>query len=111
MQGNYSACLEASNKIIESAKHNLSPSFDELFVDASVGQSNESIFKILVTAQDGISGLNTYFASADFQGRGDIRIQNKHFGLYESDDPRGKFFSEASMRFLPISLMIQEVML
>ncbi|MBK7357834.1 MAG: RagB/SusD family nutrient uptake outer membrane protein [Saprospiraceae bacterium] len=99
MQGNYSACLEASNKIIESAKHNLSPSFDELFVDASVGQSNESIFKILVTAQDGISGLNTYFASADFQGRGDIRIQNKHFGLYESDDPRGKFFSEASMRF------------
>ncbi|MBK9723154.1 MAG: RagB/SusD family nutrient uptake outer membrane protein [Saprospiraceae bacterium] len=98
IQGNYTAALESSNAVIASGKHSLSTNFEALFVDESVGQINESIFKIIVTQQDGLNAMNTYYAPADFQGRGDIRIQNKHLELYETDDPRGTFFSEASMR-------------
>ncbi len=52
----------------------------------------EDIFAIQITSQDGTNDMNTFFASADFGGRGDIYIEDKHFELYEPGDDRANLF-------------------
>jgi starch-binding outer membrane protein, SusD/RagB family len=94
MQGNYVSARDAANRVITSNAHALTPTFEAAFSDID-GQS-ENIFKIIVTDQDGINDLNTYFASTASQGRGDIRVQAKHLALYEATDIRGKFFEVVS---------------
>ncbi len=94
MQGNYASARDAANKVISSRAHSLSPTFKGAFSDID-GQS-ENIFKIIVTDQDGVNDLNTFFASTANQGRGDIRVQAKHLALYEAGDIRGKFFDVVS---------------
>ncbi len=69
-------------------------SFEEAFSDDS--NDDEAIFKIIVTDQDGSNSMNTFYAPSTYQGRGDVRIQNKHLANYESGDSRGKFFVKAS---------------
>lgn len=94
LQGNYASARDAANKVIISKAHTLSPSFEAAFSD--IEGASENIFKIIVTDQDGVNDLNTFFASTANQGRGDIRILTKHLSLYESTDIRGKFFDVVS---------------
>jgi starch-binding outer membrane protein, SusD/RagB family len=94
MQGNYAAARDAANKVITSNAHSLSSTFGDVFSDEA-GQS-ENIFKIIVTDQDGVNDLNTFYASTANQGRGDVRVQAKHLTLYEAGDIRGKFFEVVS---------------
>jgi hypothetical protein len=93
-QGNYAAARDAANKVISSNKFGLTPTFGEAFNDAT--NDDEIIFKLIVTDQDGTNSMNTFFAPASFQGRGDIRVQAKHLALFTADDKRGSFFVRAS---------------
>ena len=93
-QGNYTAARDAANRVITSSQFALTPTFEEAFEDAT--NDSEMIFKILVSDQDGGNDLNNYYAPSTFQGRGDIRIQAKHLGLYATGDTRGQFFVKAS---------------
>ena len=92
-QSNFAAARDEANKVI-AAGFTLAPSFEEVFDDAS--NEDELIFKIIISDQDGINDLNTYYAPSTYQGRGDIRVQNKHLALYGAGDTRGTFFVKAS---------------
>lgn len=96
MQGNYALARDAANKVIQSGARELEAAFPDVF--ATGGESNEMIFRVAVSDQDATNSMNTYFAPATFQGRGDIRIQTKHTDLYEAGDIRKTFFTTASNR-------------
>jgi starch-binding outer membrane protein, SusD/RagB family len=92
IQSDYAKARDAANKVISTDLHALSPDFAEIFDDKAAGHSEEVLFHVVVTDQDGINSLNTYYASAANQGRGDVRVQQKHISLYDASDERGKFF-------------------
>jgi len=95
MQNNYVRALAEANTVIESDEFALTGSFSDAFGRTSspgVNASSEDIFSMQVTSQDGVNNLNTFFASADFAGRGDIIIEDLHFNLYEAGDERADFF-------------------
>ncbi|MEP7323579.1 MAG: RagB/SusD family nutrient uptake outer membrane protein [Saprospiraceae bacterium] len=98
IQGNYAAARDAANKVIASGRHGLADTYADVFDDESGSYDAESIFKIIITDQDGINSLNTYFAPPAFAGRGDIVVQTKHTALYDQSDSRGKFNALASNR-------------
>lgn len=93
-QGNYAAARDAANRVIASQEFSLAATFVDVFEDASNGR--EMIFKVIITDQDGVNDMNTYFSPSTFQGRGDIRVQAKHLALYAAGDERGAFFVRAS---------------
>lgn len=93
-QSNYAAARDAANRVITSGLHNLTANFENAFIDGP--NESEVIFRILINEQDGANSMNTFFAPSTFQGRGDIRVQNKHLALYEAGDVRGEFFVRAS---------------
>lgn len=92
MQGNYASARDAASRVIASGLFELETDFANAFVDDNA----ESIFSIVVTDQDGSNAMNTYYASALNQGRGDVRVQTKHLALYEASDVRGKFFDTSN---------------
>lgn len=91
-QGNYAGARDAAHAVIESGNFSLESSFANAFRDAST----ETIFSMVVTEQDGTNDLNTFYAPASYQGRGDIRVQPKFLALYSAKDTRGTFFVSAS---------------
>jgi hypothetical protein len=98
MQGNYAAARDAANRVIESEFFELTSDFDEVFNNNEVNggaPTSENIFSIIVTTQDGVNDLNTFYASSGFGGRGDIRVLQKHRDLYAPSDVRGGFFYQA----------------
>lgn len=95
-QQNFAAARDAANRVITAGTFTLAPTFASVFTDASP----ETIFKIVVTDQDGVNDLNTFYASAANQGRGDVRVQTKFRNLYAANDVRGQFFSRANQNYL-----------
>ncbi|MCX6219159.1 RagB/SusD family nutrient uptake outer membrane protein [Spirosoma sp.] len=92
-QQNFAAARDAANRVISSGTFSLVPNFADAFNDATQGP--EVIFKIIVTDQDGSNDMNTFYASALNQGRGDVRVQTKFRALYAAGDVRGTFFNTA----------------
>jgi hypothetical protein len=100
MQSNFAKARDEANEIIESGEYPLASDFTSLFYTfLRNGGANprEYIFSMVVTQQDGINDLNTYFGAtlddvAGSSGRGDIRVLPKHRSLYEAGDVRGQFF-------------------
>ena len=93
-QGKYAEARDAANRVIAGGQFSLTETFEDAFSDAT--NDSEVIFKIIVTDQDGVNSLNTYYAPATYQGRGDIRILNPYLNLYGAGDTRGTFFVRAS---------------
>jgi hypothetical protein len=92
-QQNFAAARDAANRVITSGVYSLEPTFADVFSDAT--NESEIIFKIIVTDQDGVNDMNTFYASALNQGRGDVRVQTKFRQLYAAGDARGTFFNTA----------------
>lgn len=101
MQQDYAKALLNANAVIASGEFDLVGSVADAFNKTSTGsgdrESNanatlEDVFSIQVTAQDGVNNMNTFFASADFGGRGDILVEPFHFSLYEDGDARRDLF-------------------
>lgn len=92
-QQNFAAARDAANRVITSGVYSLEPTFADVFSDAT--NESEIIFKIIVTDQDGVNDMNTFYASALNQGRGDVRVQSKFRQLYAAGDARGTFFNTA----------------
>jgi starch-binding outer membrane protein, SusD/RagB family len=96
MQGQYTKAAEAADKVISSGNYSLLSTYASNFNKTSAGAgsttSNEDVFSIQVTNQDGTNNMNTFFASSDFGGRGDIYINQAHFDLYEAGDERLSLF-------------------
>lgn len=96
MQNNYADAAVAADRVIESGYFSLLDDYADNFNKTSAGPgsttSSEDVFSIQVTDQDGINNLNTFFADADYSGRGDIYIEPQHFDRYESGDERLDLF-------------------
>ncbi|MCF2498650.1 RagB/SusD family nutrient uptake outer membrane protein [Dyadobacter chenhuakuii] len=99
-QSNFALARDEANAVIASGKYTLNSDFESLFYTfLNNGGANpaEYIFAMVVTQQDGVNDLNTFFGTTiddipGTGGRGDIRILNKHRALYEAGDKRGEFF-------------------
>lgn len=101
MQNDYANATLHADNVIQSGEFSLYADFEDAFNKASLAGSNrdnngnasiEDVFAIQLTSNDGINNLNTFFASADFGGRGDIYIELPHYDLYESGDERRNLF-------------------
>ena len=101
MQNDYANATVYADSVIQSGEFSLNADFADAFNktslqgsnrDANGNASKEDVFAIQITSQDGINNLNTFFASADFGGRGDIYIDPPHFDLYEPGDERRNLF-------------------
>lgn len=88
-QQNFTAARDAANRVITTGTFSLASTFAGAFTDASP----ESIFKIVVTDQDGTNSLNTFYGSTRNSGRGDIRVQLKFRQLFGTTDTRGQFIT------------------
>jgi starch-binding outer membrane protein, SusD/RagB family len=93
MQGNYDAARQAAHRVISSGNYTLTETFDLAFNNRT--NSTEDIFATQGTDQDFVNELNTFFASSEYQGRGDIYINEQHLNSYDVSDERGNFFYES----------------
>ncbi len=96
-QGNYAAARDAANRVINSGRYALARNFADAFDENSADYGREHIYRTIVTDQDGTNSLLTYFAASQFQGRGDIRVQQRHLALYDAADIRRNFFYRAGV--------------
>jgi hypothetical protein len=90
-QGRYADAATEANRVIEEGDFALVDTYSEIFNNSNVNTS-EDIFAIQVTNQDGSNSLNTFYASQDNGGRGDIEIQDQHTNKYEAGDERLDLF-------------------
>ena len=92
----YPSAAAAANRVIASNSYQLAPTVDQAFdLRTFINGANtaETIFAVQVTDQDGVNNLNTFYASAQYGGRGsDITVTNKHLALYDAADERGNLF-------------------
>ncbi len=94
MQLNYAAARDAANRAIGPFAV-VAATYPDAFSDEGAG--SERIFAIIVSDQDGINDMNTFFSSEVTPGgRGDILIQQKHLDLYEAGDSRKLFYEESA---------------
>lgn len=94
-QQDFAQARDAADRVIESGAYELARTYADAFNKGSLEGSNasiEDVFAIQVTSQDGVNNMNTFFASSDFGGRGDIYIDPPHFDLYEANDDRLNLF-------------------
>jgi hypothetical protein len=94
MQQDYTKARDAANDVIKNSGKSLVSSFSDAFLDDA--NDDEVIWRIIVSDQDGGNAMKTFYATTGNQGRGDVRVQNKHFQLYAPDtltDTRAKFFT------------------
>jgi hypothetical protein len=86
-QSRYTEAGAAANRVISSGRYSLTPSFAEEFETTT--NTQEDIFAVQITSQDGLNDLNTYYSGSQ---RGDIEVQESLLNLYPTGDERGQFF-------------------
>lgn len=77
-----------ANDIIENGPFSINDRVDRAFNLAT--NTDEDIFAVQVTPQDGINDFHTFYASRVLNGRRDIRIRSELASLYEDTDERGE---------------------
>ncbi|MCE7065557.1 RagB/SusD family nutrient uptake outer membrane protein [Dyadobacter sp. CY326] len=107
MQSNFAAARDEANEVIESGEFPLVEDFESLFftfLNNGGANPEEYIFSMIVTQQDGVNDMNTFFGTTiddipGTAGRGDIRVTAKHRSLYEAGDVRGDYFVSTNNTF------------
>ncbi len=82
----YDLARMKANEVIESGFFSLADRVDRSFNLET--NSDEDIFSIQVTNQDGVNDLHTFYASRDLNGRRDIRIRQEFRDLFDPSDER-----------------------
>ncbi|MCC5933885.1 MAG: RagB/SusD family nutrient uptake outer membrane protein [Candidatus Cyclonatronum sp.] len=90
MRGEYAQAATEATRVIGSGRYSLMPTFAGAFNND--GNVAETVYGMVVTPQDGTNELNLFYASSDFNGRGDIDILDQHLARYEAGDARADFF-------------------
>lgn len=93
-KADYANAANAANRVITSKTYQLVDT--DLVFDTREFQnginSNETIFAIQITDQDGINDVNTFYASSSEGGRGDIDINESFIAQFGSTDRRAGLF-------------------
>ncbi len=89
-QGDYANALAEADRVIESGFFELNGSYADEFLGGydpnnpgHIDNTPEDIFAMQVNATSGVNDLNTFYASADFGGRGDALITDQHLAQTE----------------------------
>lgn len=85
-QREYDLARVKANEVIESGYFSLADRVDRCFNLET--NSDEDIFAIQVTNQDGVNDLHTFYASRSLNGRRDIRIRQEFRDLFDPTDER-----------------------
>ncbi len=97
-KGDYAAARDAADRVISSNDYDLLANFADVF--AQDDNTNEDIFSVQISEQDGNNAMNDYWTINDYGGRGDIEIEDAHYNLYDTADVRGDmFFEDAGIRY------------
>lgn len=95
----YTNAAKQANTVIESGAFSLNKNYADEFPypgQTHVDNTPEDIFAIQVTAQQGTNTLNTFYASTDNGGRGDIIIKDSFVAGFENGDTRAEMYNEDS---------------
>ncbi|WP_184544417.1 RagB/SusD family nutrient uptake outer membrane protein [Mucilaginibacter sp. FT3.2] len=100
-QGDYVNAAAEATKVISGGKYSLVDNYADEFPfpnqsAAHVDNTSEDIFAIQVTTQQGVNAFNTYYASADFGGRGDIIIKSSFLNNFTAADTRLAVYNDDS---------------
>jgi starch-binding outer membrane protein, SusD/RagB family len=91
----YAAARDEAHRVISSGNYAMTPTYAAAFNNDA--NSSEDVFAIQITSQDGTNNMNTFFASTEFGGRGDVDIEDPHLALYEAGDERlDQFYIDAT---------------
>lgn len=93
-QGDFEKARDAADRVISSNKFDLLENYADLFGQEEA--TDEDIFSIEISAQEGVNDMNTYFAITNNGGRGDIEILDEHLALYDDADIRKSLFTLSS---------------
>jgi tetratricopeptide (TPR) repeat protein len=88
----YANARDAADRVISSGDYDLLDVFAECFGQDE--NTEEDIFAIQISEQDGINAMNAYFATNTYGGRGDVEILEGHLALYDPADVRLTLFYE-----------------
>lgn len=98
-KGDYTNAANEATKVISSGAFALNANYSDEFPYPSqvhVDNTSEDIFAIQVTTQQGTNYLNTFYASADNSGRGDIIVKDSFVAEFEQGDTRtGVYFQDS----------------
>lgn len=100
-KGDYANAAAEADKVISSGRFQLNTNYADEFpypggAAVHVDNTPEDIFAIQVTSQQGINNLNTYYASADNAGRGDIIVKDSFVAEFEDGDQRLSMYNPDS---------------
>ena len=100
-QGQYAKAVTEATKVISSGAYSLVANYADEFPFPNqnavhVDNTTEDIFAIQVTAQQGVNDLNTFYASSDYAGRGDISVRSTFLDEFEEGDGRLAVYNEDS---------------
>lgn len=93
-KADYPNAANAANRVITSKTYQLVDMdlvFDKREFQNGIN-TNETIFAIQITDQDGINDVNTFYASSSEGGRGDIDINESFIAQFGSTDRRAGLF-------------------
>ena len=100
-QGQYKKAAAEADTVIQSGKYSLVTNYADEFPFPNqnavhVDNTTEDVFAIQVTAQQGVNDLNTFYASSDYGGRGDISLRATFLDEFEEGDGRLAVYNEDS---------------
>lgn len=87
----YANARDAADLVIGSNKYDLLENYADCFNQEE--ETDEDIFSIQISDQEGVNAMNTYFAVTANGGRGDIEIEEAHLALYDDADARKSLFT------------------
>ncbi|MBC8047616.1 MAG: RagB/SusD family nutrient uptake outer membrane protein [Fimbriimonadaceae bacterium] len=90
--GDYANAGNAADRVINSGNYELLANIAECFGQEE--NTDEDVFAIQISEQDGTNAMNLYFAPTIYGGRGDIEIEAAHLALYDPSDIRLTLFEE-----------------
>lgn len=97
-QEDYTNAGNAADRLISSNDYSLLPLYADCFNQDD--KTDEDIFSLEISEQDGSNSLNTYYATNTNGGRGDIEILDEHLALYVDGDTRKDlFYDQAGSTF------------
>jgi len=113
-KGDYANAAKEANNVISSGNFALNNNYADEFpypgfvpslgypngTPAHIDNTPEDVFAFQVTPQQGTNSLNTFYASSDNAGRGDIIIGDNFVAGFEPGDTRALLYNEDSAGLL-----------
>lgn len=102
-KGDYANAAAEATKVLSSGVFSLNANYASEFPypgPVHMDNTPEDIFAIQVTNQQGINYLNTFYASSDNAGRGDIIIKNSFLQEFSAGDTRAGLYNQDSAGIL-----------